>query len=428
MTKKVKKNHIILEENYTLFNYLFANNSEILKRFSGFLEELGCIEDYTYVLNPFTLKTTHANSEVTRHHFNIFLKVIDVDFDIGFKDFEYDITSVYIEFSGHKIETEKLYKKKFFGGTEPYQIQKVVIETYRYFPFVSDFDKITTEYKETLKKEIKEDRLFLNQNNFIKKIKNLVKEQKIDKIEFDKIDSVFKFINETISQYNKQCIKAEGNVTEEIQKLDVDANGLIDVIEGGDDFLNLLKKYQSNIIEVDRSYVQHFVKLSNYLRTKRDNLQQIFLSLKELSDVSEMEKYSDILKNSIHSYELLLFHSINMITSLVDDDMITFYEIYESLDKLNIFNSNWENEVSQKLGEIGDGLQSLMSQVHQMEINVSNRLENLSYVTQESFKNLNKSVTRELRGIESSMKFNNLLTSVQTYQMYKINKQTKNLI
>jgi hypothetical protein len=36
-------------------------------------------------------------------------------------------------------------------------------------------------------------------------------------------------------------------------------------------------------------------------------------------------------------------------------------------------------------------------------------------------------IIKELRSIDSSIQFNNLLTGIQTYQMYKINKNTKNL-
>ena len=60
-----------------------------------------------------------------------------------------------------------------------------------------------------------------------------------------------------------------------------------------------------------------------------------------------------------------------------------------------------------------------------MENNIIGELGYLSYVTQEGFSDLNNSVTRELNSIDSSIKFNNLLTGVQTYQMYKINKNTK---
>ena len=48
-----------------------------------------------------------------------------------------------------------------------------------------------------------------------------------------------------------------------------------------------------------------------------------------------------------------------MIVSLVEDDMITFYEIHEMFDTLNMFDSKHEKDVSQKLTNIGDGLEDL---------------------------------------------------------------------
>ena len=148
----------------------------------------------------------------------------------------------------------------------------------------------------------------------------------------------------------------------------------------------------------------------------------------DLVDPLSVENFSNILKNNINTYESLLLHSITMIISLVEEDLITFYEIYEMFDKLNVFNSNWENEVSQKLTDIGDGLVDLMYSIQKMEVKITNELNNLSYITQESFSMLNKNVTEELKSIDSSIKFNNLLTGISTYQLYKINKQTKGLL
>jgi len=51
----------------------------------------------------------------------------------------------------------------------------------------------------------------------------------------------------------------------------------------------------------------------------------------------------------------------------------------------------------------------------------------MSYVTQDGFSDLNNSLSRELQGINSSIDTNNLLTGIQTYQTYKINKNTKSL-
>ena len=68
-----------------------------------------------------------------------------------------------------------------------------------------------------------------------------------------------------------------------------------------------------------------------------------------------------------------------------------------------------------------------MYTINRMERSMIDGLSNLSYVTEQGFSDLNESVTGELNSINSSIKFNNLLTGIQTYQMYKINKNTKSL-
>ena len=191
--------------------------------------------------------------------------------------------------------------------------------------------------------------------------------------------------------------------------------------------MKIVKKHQKKIIKEDKKHIQEFVKLSNYLKTKRENIQKIFNSFNDVSEISELEEYSGLLKDQIHVYELFLLHSLSMVTSLVDDDLITFYEIYECFDKLNIFNSNWENEVSNKLQDIGDGIHNLIYSIEEMEKNIVSEISNLTYVTEKSFKKLNLSITRELETVQSLIRFNNLVSVIQTYQMYKVNKNTKSL-
>ena len=207
-----------------------------------------------------------------------------------------------------------------------------------------------------------------------------------------------------------------------LQNFDKNDNGIVDVIEGVDEFMTLFKKHQNKVIEADKKFILNFVKIANNLKTKRQNIQDIFLNLKNSNDYLQLDENVKILKNHIHTYELLLFHSLNMLISIVDDDLITFYEIYELFDKLNIFNSNWENEVSQELKNIGDGLNELMYSIDSMENNIINGLSKLTYVTQKGFSNLENSVTKELNSINSSIKYNNLLTGISTYQLYKIKK------
>ena len=150
------------------------------------------------------------------------------------------------------------------------------------------------------------------------------------------------------SKQKENLNKRKESITKKFKN---DSDDTYDIVNC-DDFDNLLEKYQKEIIQIDRSYIQQFVKVSKYLKTKKSNVESVFKLLLDSDQIVKLEDLYKFLKNEIHTYELLLFHSLNMITALIDDNMITFYEIYESFDKLNIFNSNWENEVTKNLGDI----------------------------------------------------------------------------
>lgn len=243
--------------------------------------------------------------------------------------------------------------------------------------------------------------------------------------EIERIQNEEKKTKEKEQQQLESLKKSQASLLLEFDK---DGNGVIDAIEGSDDFMILIKKHQKKVIDVDKQLIQNFVRVSNYLKTKKQNIQDVFSSIKNTENQTQLDDNVGILKNQIHTYELLLFHSLNMIISIVEDDLISFYEIYESFDKLNIFNSNWENEVSEQLKNLEVGLSDLMYSINTMERNIVNVLDELRYVTQTGFLELEQSVTKELQSIDSSINFNNLLTGISVYQLYKINKQTKVLI
>jgi hypothetical protein len=219
--------------------------------------------------------------------------------------------------------------------------------------------------------------------------------------------------------------KLHKSIDEIYSDLDKNNDGRVDLVDN--ELNKLLSKNQKEIIDFDKNYIHQFIKISNYIKTKNQNTQRIFENIKETKNQNELNNQIQLLKNQIHSYNLLVFHSINMISALLIQDLITFYEIYESFDKLGIFNSNWENEVSDKLTNIGEKLDDLMYSIHNMEQNIVSELRHLSYVTQDSFEDLNNSVVSQLKEVESSINTNNLLNAIQTYQLYKINSNTKRL-
>jgi hypothetical protein len=289
------------------------------------------------------------------------------------------------------------------------------------------------KYKEELKKvEGEELRI---------KIEKLAEEQK--NMEIEKFNSNKQQLNNLKDQFNLE--------------LDKNQDGNIDLISC-DDFMKILKINQSKIIEIDKTYLQKFVKISSFLNTKNNDIIKLYdefllfgimpEDLNELikklrskgrsihtffehvrsgGQLQELSKIRELIFLEIHTYESVIFHSISMITALLKNDLITFYEIFESFDKLGIFNSNWENVVSEKLSNIEDKLDDLIESIEQLDYRISNSLDSLSYTTESSFKELNKSVSGQLSEIGSSLKFNNLLTGIQVYQTNKLNKSMKKL-
>ena len=165
-------------------------------------------------------------------------------------------------------------------------------------------------------------------------------------------------------------------------------------------------------------YIQKFVKISIYLKTKKSNIQNIFDSLKKSKNDSETSVLVGLLKNQIYTYELLVFHSLSMISSLVDNDLITFYEIYECFDKLSVFNSTWENEITQKLSDIKDGISNLMYSINDMENKLVKSINKMNYMTQNSINELGNSIEERFSTLEFSLEYNNLFNRIQSYKIY----------
>lgn len=61
-----------------------------------------------------------------------------------------------------------------------------------------------------------------------------------------------------------------------------------------------------------------------------------------------------------------------------------------------------------------------------MEINICNELMNLQFISEDISEGIN-GLSKGLSEINSSIQTNNLLTGIQTYQLYKINKNTRGL-
>jgi hypothetical protein len=239
----------------------------------------------------------------------------------------------------------------------------------------------------------------------------------------DFIDSIKRFVFVS-NLYDAIIPIVKSNNEKALNNFKTNSSNKLILVENG--FDKLVRKNQIKISEIDKNYVHKFVKLSSYLNKKKENIETFYSSI-DKNNLQEIQLRITFLNELNQTYEMLIFHSINMIGSLMGGDLVSFYEIYEVFDKLGVFNSNWENEISGQLSQIGNSILDLIDSIHEMENNIVGELNNLTYVTQSSFEDLNNSVTNQLREVESSINTNNLLAGIQAYQLYKINKNTKGL-
>jgi hypothetical protein len=383
-----------------LKNYFIQGFDEIIKEFKA---DLLLKEDFFKIINKSSINNTFGSESVLLKLKNI-TNTEDIIF--GTK-------------SGILVTNVKCYY--FLASDKENLVGEFQFEDFKYI----DIKKKLFGGEEVVFKNFKQGRIPF-EKDVLKKLNILTVNiiLKIERFKNSLIESEKLQIALKQKEIEAQRIKMlKENQSSILTELDKNNDGIIDLAEN--DFNKLLSKNQKRVMEMDKNYVHQFVKVSNFIKTKKQNTQKIFESIRETSNQEELEVRVNLLKNQIHAYELLIFHSINMIGALVSEDLITFYEIYESFDKIGMFNSNWENEVSERITNIGDKLDDLMQSIYNMEQNIVSELSHLSYVTQESFEDLNRSVTNQLKEVESSINTNNLLTGINAYQLYKINKNTK---
>ena len=214
----------------------------------------------------------------------------------------------------------------------------------------------------------------------------------------------------------------------EIKKIfDKDNNGVPDVAEG-DVFSKILRKNQKRIIEVDKSHIKEFVKLGSFLEKERKKINELFKKISKCKSTDELENLKIVIELNVNFFQVCLVHSLNMIASLMDEDLITYHQIYETFDEMKVFNSNWQNDFLDGISELGLGIAMLRRDMNIMNeaildemYNIGNEIQSLSY----NIDSFSDTVSSQLKSIDSGIQFNNLLGIVNTFQFRKMNKRLK---
>ena len=205
--------------------------------------------------------------------------------------------------------------------------------------------------------------------------------------------------------------KTEKSVNKFLKAYDKDGNNTLDLIESNG-FSDLLKNHQKQIIDVDKSYLQHFVKLSFFLKSKSEELEGTFKLITDSKSSAAFKDRMEIFDLQYQAFTTILMHSYNMILSLTRGELIEFYEIYEVFDELHIFDNKYEKTMINKLDDL---IESNIS----LEKNIIKGFDRIEL----SIDRMNESLTRELKGINNKLWWNNAFQMVQIFQKRRLNKK-----
>lgn len=369
------------------------------------------------------------------------------------KDYDTTIYKYVTEFSGRKNDNLYIDESNFvydelgrvffyFGkqGLDYYGSEIIFLDLIDdKYEFIENKKLFITEYGINLgdKKENKVVLIEKERKEDLTKRFNTIKKYVTQKISINKEK---KEITENISLHKQKLIENKKRVSIVLKNIDFLDNH--DTIENSLFGSIILKEkileFQSEITQFGHNYVEDLVDVSVFLENKCRSLEKIILQIKSSFNDTKHKSYLKLIDDGVKSLNKLNYYSLNFLNSVIEKDLFTYNSLRKVFDEMSVFNKKWENDMINNLTSLNTNIQNLensivdmtyqtIDSIRQFENSTVSRLDQIDQTTRESVNELNKSLSSKLTNIDDKLGFNNMITSIQTYQTYQINKNTKSL-
>ena len=232
------------------------------------------------------------------------------------------------------------------------------------------------------------------------------------------------------------------------------------LLEHPDDIKDLIYKSEKDIISSNPEYILKFLKVSDFIKKQYEIIEKSTFVLKKEVDKEIIDEWAQAISSQIEIYNMSYLNCVVMISSLVSNRLTNFYELFYEFEGLGVFNTSYEKNVlaslkvieneminlnenlsigylmiENKLNQVIEGISSLnqvmfenTKAIYQLESRIVSSFQSLEKSIASTSSELAKSINGHLVNIDSKILFNNLVSVVSAYQLYKINKQTKPLL
>ncbi len=122
--------------------------------------------------------------------------------------------------------------------------------------------------------------------------------------------------------------------------------------------------------QIDKEYILPFVKLNEYLKAKQNSMEKQRIMLREINIDNNVSMILDNFEKQNQYLKSLHEISIKMINALIGNELILFYTIYNEFEKLGIFNSKFEKDLLNAMGDLSNNIIGVMDSISSLESSV----------------------------------------------------------
>lgn len=232
------------------------------------------------------------------------------------------------------------------------------------FSIMFYYKKKVKKSKRIISKEITPDQK--EKKSLNKKISNSTKILK-------KLEEEFSIVSNNIDslQTKKEVIESVIHVN---KIYDANDNNDLDVAETSNIEL-IIKQKQPAIRKIEkqekRNYLSDFTKINIFLDSFQKQLVddyediQSFCEIENKISLSIAQQKIETFESNITSYKALMSSLVLMISNLVNDDLVSFFKLYDIFDKLSVFESNYEKKVIQGFRDNANLTKHLIEATHE---------------------------------------------------------------
>lgn len=245
-------------------------------------------------------------------------------------------------------------------------------------------------------------------------------------IKFDKINYELNLTNSKISivenskEFNQLIINRE----KELRNFSSQAIGSVM-------FYNQLnEKYD---LFDDKNKFNKIIRFLEHIENKEKRYRELYIECTKNYTLNPKEIPIYNLKKEKNEIDIS-YNLLSILTNDVNGDVVNFNKVYNNLEDAGLFmtvpekiNQQYLSEISSKLDNVIQGLKVLFQSLEETNRSLRDIEQNTNEMSSNMYDVTNHlwDISSNLKDVGSSINANNLLTGIQTFELYQINKNTK---